>query len=69
MSVKLSACPFCKSSDVAIETESNGGMPGSQYSSAFVKCRQCQAMGPRFDDWGNSGYKHQAIEAWNKIRT
>jgi hypothetical protein len=67
MSAELNACPFCKSSDVAVETESNGAMPGSQYNYAFVACRQCGARGPRFDDWGNAGYRQQAAEAWKKI--
>jgi Lar family restriction alleviation protein len=56
---QLSACPFCGSSSVQLQSA----------DAAYIACGSCLAEGPYFATGDNDEDTRMAIQAWNKRAT
>ena len=65
--ISIKPCRFCDSTAARVEFRDNKGKGEGPRFSAFVRCGQCYARGPRLRsiNAGEDVLKMLAIEAWN----
>jgi hypothetical protein len=64
-------CPFCKSTNTALEIKTSKGEKGITKFTFYVRCRDCHARGSTFKCEGkiDRAVKKKAEDAWNRQHT